>query len=103
MNKCLKQSEKQHPETKANNLRSEHVSSGRKDSSASTAGIMILTDAIGYFNGCMLTGRFWIPSTWKNYFMSFLIPIRMKMVRQHGIFHVHQNRDSYIPIAMQFR
>ncbi|KAJ6344550.1 hypothetical protein OIU76_006136 [Salix suchowensis] len=37
VNKCLEQSEKQHPETKANNLRSEHVSSGRKDSSASTA------------------------------------------------------------------
>lgn len=35
--KCLKQSEKQHPETKANNLRSESVSSGRKDSSVSTA------------------------------------------------------------------
>lgn len=103
MNKCLKQSEKQHPETKANNLRSESVSSGRKDSSVSIAGILILIDAICYFNCCMLTGRFWIPSTWKNDFMCFLISTRMKMVKQHGILHVHLNHDSYTPIAMQFR
>ncbi|CAK7347690.1 unnamed protein product [Dovyalis caffra] len=120
VDECFIQSEKQRAESKGNNLKSMSISSGCKDSSVSTAGILILIlnqmtnaasiylweetrynyemhDAIGYFSCFMLTGRFWIPSTETNDFYALI-----SMMKQHGMFHVHLNHDSYIPV-MQFR